>query len=59
MSQEFVAFLKSVDSPQVVKEADLKRIVEALVVCIAFWNVPFFTHALALARQTTFQARSS
>ena len=59
MSQEFVDFLKSVDSPQVVKDADLIRIAVALGVCIAFWIVPFIAHALALARQTTFQARSS
>ena len=35
MSGEFVAFLKSVDSPQVVKDADLQRIADALVVGIA------------------------
>jgi len=60
MSGEFVAFLKSVDSPQVVKDADLQRIADALVVGIALWHVPpFYAHALALARQTTSQARLS
>jgi hypothetical protein len=32
MAQEFIAFLKSVDSPQIVNDENLQKIADALVV---------------------------
>jgi len=54
MSQEFLTFLKSVDSPQVVKDADLVRIAEALAVSFALWRILCMWHAFAFARPMIF-----
>ena len=44
---ELLTLLKSVDSPQVVKDADLVRIADALAVSFALWRILCMWHAFA------------
>ena len=59
IAQEFMIFLKAVDSTQVVNDENLVRIAEAFMVRCASVRDICIALVLALARLTTFQVQSS
>ena len=55
VAPEFIAFLKAVDSPQVVSDDNLGRVAEAFMVCGAISPCICIALALALVRPMIFR----